>query len=286
MKAKWFICNLGKDAAIQSLHYAALEHGAESRIVSLGDVASYVDAPSDDRDCVITQGSIWMNSALRKAHPNWIGNYHDKQMFCCSSYYPFWGNYLTQKNYLFMPFSEIVRQVDWLYKILAVDDRVFIRPDSGEKEFNGEIVHRERFSAWIEENSARIETLGSSQSLMCVVSSPIDIDKEFRLVIVDKKVVAGSTYRIARHLASESLSDHCEADVNNFAEKVLNDNPPPLPPFFVLDVALESTGEYSILEVGCFCCCGLYSCDRKKIASAITDCAERHFKELNDVSSI
>lgn len=278
MSAKWIICNLGNLGQIDQLAYAVRECGRECEVLTLGEINDLVEMPSTNPECVITSGSIWMNKGLRKARPNSVGNYHDAKTFNCSSYYHNWGKYLTQKKYMLLPFSEIIRQVDWIYDTLAVDGSVFIRPDSGEKEFAGELVHRDRFQAFSEDALMRIGYQdGLTSGLLCVVSSPVDIDKEFRLVIVDKKVVTGSTYRVAKHLHSEDISEYDEIGINAFAHKVLNDNPPQLPPFHVLDIAQESNGEFSIMEVGCFCCCGLYECDRRKIALSISECAEREF---------
>jgi uncharacterized membrane protein len=38
------------------------------------------------------------------------------------------------------------------------------------------------------------------------------------------------------------------------------------------------------MEIGCFCCAGLYECDVKKIAEAISVSAERFAKgKINDI---
>ena len=95
------------------------------------------------------------------------------------------------------------------------------------------------------------------------------------MVIKDGKVITGATYRIAKHIADEPL-DEAMDEVVAFAEKALADNPPPMPPVHVLDIAIEPD-KMSILEVGCFCCAGLYCCDRRKIALAVSEAAETEF---------
>lgn len=278
--ARWLICDLGKPEKIQEMYYSVLETGRQAEVVPLKRIAEIYDTTSNERDCVITMGSIWGNSAIRECRPNWFGNFHNRQMFLCSTYYSYWGKYITQKQYVMMTLAEVVRKADWLYEKLSVDGKVFIRPDSGEKEFAGEIVDRGRFDAWKE--SVIGGPVQQSPSLLCIVSSPVNIRKEMRLVIADKKVIAGSTYRIAKHLSSEPLKMQDEEDTDaaiRFAELVLNDNPPPLPIVHCLDVALEEDGEYSVMEVGCFCCCGLYECDRKAIARSVSESVEKVYEK-------
>lgn len=283
MQARWLICNLGKDDNIQRLHYGVQETGRQSEIVTLGDIAKIIETNSDEKACVIPLGSIWQSSSLVKARPNWVGNYHNKEACLCSSYYSYWGKYLTQKHYFMLTLAEVIRLKDWIYSVLGKDDTIFIRPDSGEKEFNGEIVHKDRFNAWKEDTETRLSYSNTSSNLLCVVSEPVDIDREYRLVIADKKVVTGSTYRIAKHLSYEEISVEEISKgklpvVVEFAEKVLADSPSTMPPFFVLDIA-ESKDGFSVLELGCLCCAGLYECDRKKIAEAVSIAAEKAYKE-------
>lgn len=283
MTAKWLICNLGKDEALQNLCYGAQECGREAEIVPLREIAAIVEAPDSELKCVIPVGSIWGNSALRESRPNWVGNYHNKATFLCSTYYAYWGKYLTQKVYAFLPLPEIDRRIDWVYQNFGKDDCIFIRPDSGEKEFVGEVVHRERWRAWLEQTTNQLELTNQPKNQMSVVSRPENIDMEYRLIIADKKVVAGSRYRVAKHLSTEHLSiedfgNGETQDIIRFAERVVNDNPPPLPPFFVLDIA-KNEGGLSILEVGCFCCAGLYECDRRRVAEGVSVAAEKAFAE-------
>lgn len=273
MKAKWLISNLGKDVQIQALNYAVQETGRESKIITLGDIAEMIETESQEKDCVVVCGSIWGNKALQQARPSWIGNFHNKKQFCCSSYYSYWGKYLTQQHYCMLPLSEVIRKKDWLYETFGKDGLVFIRPDSGEKEFNGELVHKEMFNYWQE---CVFNNPESTPDIICVVAKPVEILKEIRFVIADNKVVTGSFYRIAKHLHYASLDEDSWTECLDFINAILAENVHKLPPYFVLDIAIEPD-KMSILEAGCFCCAGLYECDRKKIAESISISAENYF---------
>lgn len=278
MAAKWLICNLGKEDYINSLAYSVSETGRQAEIISLKQVAEIYETINTEIDCVIPVGSIWGSSALKEARPNWIGNFHDRNNFLCTRYYSYLGRYLTQKKYVMMTLAEVVRNKKILYDFLNKNDQIFIRPDSGEKDFCGEIVHKDRFNAWAE--STLDGMLNLSPSLLCVVSQPVEIKKEIRLVIADKKVVTGSTYRIAKHILKEPLEDQSDKnEIIKFAEEALSRNCDFLPPIHLLDIAVEENG-LSIMEIGCFCCAGLYACDLRKIASGVSEAVEKHFESV------
>jgi hypothetical protein len=272
MKTKWLICNLGTPEKIDRLAYAIRETGRDASVVSLREIAEMYEQVDDTPECIVTMGSIWMNKALREVRPNWFGNFHNEKTFSCSTYYSHLGKYITQREYAMMPLSEVIRRREWLYRIFGgIDDTIFVRPDSGEKQFNGELVHSDRFQAWSEDVFFNKEL---DSGLMCVVAKPVQILKEIRLVIAGGKVVAGSTYRIARHLASEEM--HLQEDMDRvieYAEEVISIPSLPFPPVYVLDVAVEPDN-MSVLEVGCFCCCGLYECDRHAVAVGVSEAVE------------
>jgi hypothetical protein len=267
------------------MYYAVQEAGREVDVISLKDCFEKHSESRTDRDCVIFRGSINGSSLIKQNRPNWIGTYHSQPTFCCSNYYSYWGKYLTQKNYIMMPVAEVLRKWDWLFKTLGKNNKLFIRPNSGEKEFNGQLISHEMKESW------KMMTVCIQNCLineMCVISSPINIQKEFRLIIADNKVITGSLYKELDFIKSEPLEDQRDkSDIVEFAERIINDDvnspvykPPTLPPVYCLDIAFAS-GEYSILEVGCFCCCGLYLCDIHKIAIEVSETVEKNFKEDN-----
>ena len=274
--ARWLICNLGKDEHIQSLFYGVQECGRTATVVSLKEINEIIESPSHEPDCVITCGSIWSNSALRLSHPKWIGNWHNKPTFLCSHYYAYFGKYLAQRHYAMMPFAEVIRKQDYVYSHFGKDGKVFIRPDSGEKDFTGKVVERDTFKGWAELIGSYVEV---SPDTLCVVSSPVEIQKELRLVVSHGKVVTGSTYVIAHHLLQDPLEEQDDqTEIIAFAERVLSECKSDLPPVHVIDIAVEESG-MSIMEVGCFCCAGMYNCDRRKITKAISEAAERAYNE-------
>jgi hypothetical protein len=216
---------------------------------------------------------------LKKSKPNWMGNFHNNDYFSCSNYYQYLKKWITQKNYCMILLGELLDSKDKIYEKFGKNDLVFIRPNSGEKEFNGELVHKNMFSNWKEMVK---ESLSISDDILCIVSEPVDIDKETRIVIVEGKAVTGSYYRVAKHIHREEITGDEWEKCASFAEMVIGFLPNK-PPFFVVDIATKSD-TMSIMEIGCFCCAGLYECDVKKIAEAISVSAEKFAKgKINDI---
>lgn len=276
-KAKWIMSNLGHRDNIDNLYYAIKEIGRECEILNLEEISNLCYEMNENKECFITRGSIWTNIILKQYNPNWTGNCHCKKDFLCSSYYSYWGEYLTQKNYVFMPFSELLRKHEWLYEILGKDDVLFIRPDSGEKEFTGELVHKNMFNNWRDTVLNIFENSNVKKNIMCVISSPVDVFNEYRLLVVNDKPVAGSSYRIAKHIHHECIDPEKDKEIFEFAEEVIKNKNTDLPPFYVLDIAQDSKGDKSVIEVGCFCCCGLYNMDYRIVAKTVSECVENLF---------
>ncbi len=269
---------LGQDKIIQRTIFSIKEAGREVECMSLREMAEAQETLNDERRCVVVLGSIYYNSQWRKQRPNWVGNWHDRNLMLCTKYYAYWGKYLVQRRYAMLPWSEVIRNRDFLFETYGLDvnghKRLFVRPDSGEKEFVGQLVDQHLFDVWLAHLPGNAIM---APDMLTVVSTPQSFSKELRLVIADKKVVTGSTYYVGSNMIQETLEEQEDRDeIVRFAEQVLNDNPPPLPPVHVLDVAKFEDG-YRVMEVGCFCCAGLYESDRTKIATAVSEVAEKEF---------
>ncbi len=278
MKAKWIISRLSSDRAMWNLSYAVQEADREVEVLSIDECLTQLYEPNNEVACKVVIGTILVTKTAKENRPNWIpGSWHIPDVFKCSNYYSYWGKYLTQKNYAFLPLGEVIRRKEWIYATFAKDESLFIRPDYGEKSFNGEVVSIEHFEEWVEHVQSGWAV---PMNTMCVVSSIEKIGRELRLVIADGKVVTGSVYKVGRGVFWDSLEKQTDSmAIVEFAEKVVADNPPSLPSVYVLDVG-ETDGVYSVIEVGCFCCAGLYECDLRKIASKVSEAAEKEFADI------
>ena len=141
-----------------------------------------------------------------------------------------------------------------------IDDHLFIRPVLDLKEFAGQVIHVQNFTTW------KDSLYGDKNQLLncqCVISKPFGIEKEWRLFIVDKKVVGSSQYRDKRGL---KLISGAPQDVINFAEEQCKIFIPH--DIFVLDIC-QSGGNLYVLEAGCFNSAGFYKSHLRTIFQSI-----------------
>lgn len=267
--ANWILCNVGPEDRISALSYAIEETGRTAQILSLKECYGLLDTLDESHACNIFRGSLGLSVGLRTQRPNWTGSLHEINPYLCSRYYNCWPGNITQQEYIFLPVGGLLRKWDWVFKIMN-SDRLFIRPNSGEKEFNGEVVEAKNYNYWkhIVTNQCMVK-----MSEMAVISKPVKIDRELRLIVANRKVVTGSLYRENGMIFKTPLEDQPDwQQIVTFAEDRLQEADFPL--IHCIDIAV-CNGVYSVLEVGCFCCCGLYACDLVKIAKGVSEIVEK-----------
>jgi hypothetical protein len=141
-------------------------------------------------DCVVFYGSLQLAKDLRR-RCDWIpGVFYDPPKYNCVAYYAELGKYLLNGNYMMMPYGELVRRKEYIFEHLAQDRAVFVRPDRGDKIFTGKVIFKEYWEHDLEFfNFAQLD-----KKELVVVAEPVNLAAEWRLVVVEGKVVAGSQY--------------------------------------------------------------------------------------------
>lgn len=189
----------------------------------------------------------------------------DWESLSCHTYYAKYGKYLIQEEYGFYPFAEIPRIKDFLYKTYGFKNKIFMRPDTGDKSFTGTVIGEPEF-----EYQYKIAQARSKNTDLCVVSKPTLIHSEYRFVIANRKVVAGSLYRIGGMLLpNKEYPEEAAA----LAEEIATVWSPH--PIFVIDIAKLRNGEYRLMEIGMINGAGLYCCDARSIIGATAEIATR-----------
>jgi hypothetical protein len=92
---------------------------------------------------------------------------------------------------------------------------------------------------------------------LVVVAAPLEIGREWRLVVAGDRIVAGSQYSVE---GSKCVEPGCPAEVKDFAVSMLTEVPWRPDPIFMLDIA-ESDGRLWLVELNGFSCSWLYACD-------------------------
>ena len=213
---------------------------------------------------------------FKEIEPCWPFAWCDFEELSCRRYYTEYAGDLAQQHFAFFPLGYIHAALDEVYARFAdKDNNLFIRPDSNDKIFCGEVVSKELFGKWLGYNCIR-----PGSKLLCVVSRPETILEEHRVVVVQGKAISSSRYVLA--------GEHNEGDADNrlvmdVAERIADRWAPH--PVFVIDLALMNTQEgqkWNVLEIGSFNAAGFYGCDCAAIMQAVSEVAVELWEETDD----
>jgi hypothetical protein len=160
-----------------------------------------------------------------------------------------WGDFCNRRTY-------------WLN---FAGGRAFLRPDSGGKNFTGLVVDRENVDHEI--NSIQQLSRMRPEELVWTARAK-EILGEFRFVIADGQVIAGSEYRWDNVLDIRSdYPEECRAVAQRVAEHKWQ-----LDRVYTCDVCLTPDGP-RIVELNGFSSAGLYACDLDAVVAGVSAAA-------------
>jgi hypothetical protein len=143
--------------------------------------------------------------------------------------------------------------------------KLFARPTEDTKSFAGKVFHRDDFRSWIS-SVRKIEGFSTLEPDTRIMIAPLqNIFCEYRLFVVDKKIVTGSLYKLRDQVIYNSLIDQSVLD---YANKMIEMWQPDRA--FVMDVAITSEG-HKIVEINNINSSGFYASDLSKFIMAIED---------------
>ncbi len=171
------------------------------------------------------------------------------------------GDLLLNDDFHILPFGELLRRPPPL-------QNVFIRPDRVTKSFTGFCITPDRHSF---ELSCLEKAQGVGRDELVIVASAKSISLECRYVIADGRVVAGSTYGWDGFVPSAMTDPRCDAVAGEVARREWQADT-----VYTCDVALWE-GTARVVELNSFSCAGLYACDTKAVAEAVTACIKDEF---------
>lgn len=245
-------------------------------------ICNYVPFEGDDQylklfapeECVIFYGSLQMGRQVQR-QAKWVpGVYCNLPEFECTNYYPLFGDFLLNSNYVMLPYGDLLRRKDFLLQSLGRDGCVFVRPSNGFKTFTGKVIAHD---TW-EQDVNYLGFYNSEPNQIVVVAEPRKISAEWRLFIVDQQVVSGSQYR---NDVGQKFSDHVPQHVIDYGNHVVEKTRFQPDAAWCLDVC-EADGLH-VVEVGCFSSAGLYVAPREPIVREVARVAEREWKDIWEV---
>jgi hypothetical protein len=215
--------------------------------------------------CVVTHADIDLVCRVLDAGIWTPGAFASVDRFACTHYFSHLGRFLMSRDYTMLPFGELRRCQDFLFDVFGEDGKIFVRPDSCLKLFSGQLVSQSTFDRDLEFMAFYEFPIES----LVVVSSPREIEAEWRFVVADQVVVAGSQYKLnhAKHLTAD-----VDRTAKQLAEKVAAAGYAP-DPVWILDICRTTDGEHHLLEIGAFSFADLYQCDKDAVVKAVSDVA-------------
>ncbi len=145
-------------------------------------------------------------------------------------------------------------------------DPIFVRPDSPLKPFSGRVLERGQISLAALDFGFYFD----DPTLPVVVAPVRQVQREWRYVVADGRVVAGSSYVADGRRA---LPDEPTGEPWTFAQTVASSIEAP-EIVYVLDVC-ESGGDLRVLELNPFSGADLYACSADDVVRTVCVVAER-----------
>jgi hypothetical protein len=283
MKVRWLI---------EKYLFEEYENQLKQLVIDSGNLCTIIDDTNiffdfnkkikdkyTEKECIIFYGSlqlgrqIWEKTNLIPGIFLTIDNYE------CFKYYGYYGNDLINSNYIMLGLNDLNRRKNEIFNYFK-SDKIFIRPSNGYKSFPGQLLSLKN---WDEDLHLLFSSYsGLDMDQLILISNYQKIIEENRFVVINKNdgnhIIGGCKYSIN----GELIKDY-QYDKNSYlnAHKFINNYTPDKA--FTIDIAKMDNGEYKILEIGSFCCAGLYNI---KLENIVKEINELCIYEFNDFYSI
>jgi len=192
--------------------------------------------------------------------------YFDPIKFTASHWLPAYGEMCLNND------SKFTTLAEFCFEPHNPERLFFVRPDKDLKEFQGGVWSFSDLQRW---KTGLLKTdLGDKQlaHIPILVGEPWGITREWRLFMVEGKIIEASQYRKGHILNVSSCVPH---DVHQYAKTAaLTFSPHDV---FVLDIC-ESANNLYVLEIGCVNSAGFYTCNIHNIVKTITEYCDRRDK--------
>lgn len=218
------------------------------------------DWPSLAERPVLFHGSLGNAARIRSEIAWQPGAFCDVAAFHCSAWYPRAREWLANDRWQILPANQLVSGVSAVLAELEAADRLFVRPDSPLKPFSGRVLAADGITLAALDHGFYYD----DPTLPVVVAPVRAIGREWRYVVADRRVVAGSAYSAA---GRTPLADDSTGAPWQFATDVAARLEPP-ERVYVLDVC-ETEGHLRLLELNPFSGADLYACRADDIVAAV-----------------
>lgn len=194
------------------------------------------------------------------------GSFCDTDRFRCSYWYDYKRQWLIHEQYTFTTVAELVENAPEIAESVGSADAIFVRPDSPLKPFSGRVVNVSDLTPKDLDHGFYYDDL----QLPIVVAPVRDVGREWRFVVVNGNVIAGSGYDPATRTAAPLGLDD---SVSGFAASIAAETFAPCS-VYILDVC-DCDGDLRLMEFNPFSGADLYACDPNAIIDSVSRLALR-----------
>ena len=187
------------------------------------------------------------------------GVFYNPETFQMKNYVEQWKEHVLNSSGQLVAFGEL----DEIES--SSTQKWFIRPNHDGKEFSGKVEAFEELIHW-KNRICQLDLPDFNAKTEVWISEPKAIKKEWRLFVVDDKIVSASRYAVNGEL-SESATD-IPIEMLNFSKERISEYR--LHDVYVMDIA-EIENEFQLIECNCFNGTGFYQHDIEAVIRAVTD---------------
>lgn len=206
----------------------------------------------------VFRGSLGNAARLRAEAPWSPGSFCAADRFRCSAWYGEAQRWRLNQQWEVMPACRLVEDP-------PAYDPIFIRPDGPLKDFAGRLLRRTEVS-W---SAIDYGYYFEDRDLPVLCAPARQVEREWRYVVVNRRVVAGSSYEATSRRAT-GLS--YRGRPWTFAQEVARELTPP-DAAYVMDVC-EADGRLWLLELNPFSGADLYRCNLAAVVEEVSRIAQ------------
>lgn len=277
MKAHWIVENFTDSEDYRDLVKAVKDSGRECFVIGRHNHFDFDPSGFSAGDCVVVQGSIQMTKNIKNRLPYgcFPVAYNSWNNYLCSAYYPTLKEFLFNDRHEFMTLGALKENKFEIYRKYGKDALIFVRPDSGEKSFSGQLLDLQDFDRVWKNAIASNAQDGD----IVIVSTPKTVNGEWRFVCskygAGGEIIAASTYQ---YQGKKTLIPSAPVGATELCKTILSKGHFP-DSVFCIDVCEDADGNFWLLELTSFSSAGLYATDKVKVANRVSEIAEGEYAQ-------